>query len=62
VDGAIKEDKPFFLWLNPTRMHVVTHLSPKYEKMRTLENGWTVQEATAWQCGATLGAACQILI
>lgn len=20
--------KPFFLWLNPTRMHVVTHLSP----------------------------------
>ena len=25
------DNKPFFLWLNPTRMHVVTHLSDKYE-------------------------------
>ena len=34
-----------FLWLNPTRMHVFTHLSDKYESMRTLENGWTIEEA-----------------
>ena len=27
------------------RMHVVTHLAEKYEKMRTPENGWTIQEA-----------------
>ena len=27
VDQAKKDGKPFFLWLNPTRMHVVTHLS-----------------------------------
>ena len=33
--------KPFFLWLNPTRMHVVTHLSPKYEGMRNSDNGWS---------------------
>ena len=31
IDKARKDDKPFFLWLNPTRMHVVTHLSDKYE-------------------------------
>jgi len=36
VDKARKDGKPFFLWLNPTRMHVVTHLSEKYEKMRTM--------------------------
>ena len=34
LDKAKKDDKPFFLWLNPTRMHVVTHLSPQYEAMR----------------------------
>ena len=27
-----KDGKPFFLWLNPTRMHVVTHLSEKYRE------------------------------
>ena len=40
VDKAKTDNKPFFLWLNPTRMHVVTHLSGKYEKMRNSENGW----------------------
>src|SRR5579862_10015311 len=34
TDKARKDNKPFFLWLNPTRMHVVTHLSDKYENMR----------------------------
>ena len=29
VDKAKADGKPFFLWLNPTRMHIVTHLSPK---------------------------------
>ena len=31
IDQAKAANKPFFLYLNPTRMHVVTHLSPKYE-------------------------------
>ena len=43
VDRARKDGKPFFLWLNPTRMHVVTHLSPKYEAMRNSDNNWTLQ-------------------
>ena len=41
LDKAQADNKPFFLWLNPTRMHVVTHLSDKYEEMRNSENGWT---------------------
>ena len=31
MDKAKKDTKPFFVWLNPTRMHVVTHLSEKYQ-------------------------------
>ena len=27
IDKAKKDGKPFFCWLNPTRMHIVTHLS-----------------------------------
>ena len=40
IDKAKADNKPFFVWLNPTRMHVVTHLSDKYEKLRNSENGW----------------------
>ena len=28
MDKAVKEDKPFFLWWNSTRMHIWTHLKP----------------------------------
>ena len=31
IDKSKADGEPFFVWLNPTRMHVVTHLSPKYE-------------------------------
>jgi len=56
VDKAKKDNKPFFIWLNPTRMHVVTHLSEKYEKMRTPENGWSVEEAGMAQLDDIIGA------
>ena len=42
---AQEDDKPFFVWLNPTRMHIKTHLSPKYKKLQTPQNGWSIQEA-----------------
>ena len=45
TDKAKADGKPFFLWLNPTRMHVETHLSEKYESMRTPEKGWSIEEA-----------------
>ena len=31
MTDAKKGDKPFFLWWNATRMHIWTHLSPKWE-------------------------------
>ncbi len=55
VDKAKGDGKPFFLWLNPTRMHVVTHLSPKYEAMRNSENGWSEHEAGMAQLDDMVG-------
>jgi arylsulfatase A-like enzyme len=55
MDKAKKDGKPFFVWLNPTRMHIVTHLSPKYEAMRNSENGWSEQEAGMAQLDDDVG-------
>jgi len=55
LDKAKADGKPFFLWLNPTRMHVVTHLSPKYEAMRNSQNGWSLQEAGMAQLDDVVG-------
>jgi len=61
MSKAKAANKPFFLWLNPTRMHVVTHLSPKYEAMRNSKNGWTEQEAGMAQLDDNVGAVMQYL-
>ena len=55
MDKAKAADKPFFVWLNPTRMHIVTHLSPKYEAMRNAKNGWTIHEAGMAQIDDIVG-------
>src|SRR6516165_4235945 len=59
IEKAKNDGKPFFLWLNPTRMHVITHLSDKYEKMRTPENGWTIEEAGMAQLDDIVGSVMQ---
>jgi arylsulfatase len=56
IDKAKQENKPFFVWLNPTRMHVFTHLSEKYENMRNAENGWSISEAGFAQLDDIVGA------
>ncbi|TAU88665.1 arylsulfatase [Rhizobium leguminosarum] len=61
IDRAKADGKPFFLWLNPTRMHIVTHLSEKYEKMRNSENGWTIHEAGMAQLDDIVGDTMQKL-
>jgi arylsulfatase A-like enzyme len=61
MDQSKAANKPFFLWLCPTRMHVVTHLSPKYAAMMTAENGWTIQEAGMAQLDDEVGAVMQHL-
>jgi arylsulfatase A-like enzyme len=55
MDKAHKDGKPFFVWLNPTRMHIVTHLSPKYEAMRNSKNGWSIEEAGMAQLDDDVG-------
>ena len=56
LDKAKSDGKPFFLWLNPTRMHIVTHLSEKYEKLRNPENGWSIHEAGMAQLDDIVGS------
>ena len=56
IDKAKKDDKPFFVWLNPTRMHVFTYLAPKYEALMTPENKWTIQEAGMVQFDDVIGS------
>ena len=55
IDKAKADNKPFFLWLNPTRMHIVTHLSPKYQGMRNSKNGWSIHEAGMAQLDDDIG-------
>lgn len=61
MDKARKDGKPFFVYLNPTRMHVITHLSAKYEGMRTPENGWSIQEAGMAQLDDIVGSVLKYL-
>jgi arylsulfatase A-like enzyme len=62
MDRAKKDGKPFFVWLNPTRMHIVTHLSPKYEALRTSENGWSEEEAGMAQLDDDVGLVMKKLV
>jgi arylsulfatase len=56
TDKARADGKPFFLWLNPTRMHVVTHLSDHYEALRNADNGWSEEEAGMAQLDDIVGS------
>ena len=47
--------KPFFVWLNPSRMHVYTHLSDEYAGKETGENGWYTEEAGMAQLDDIVG-------
>jgi len=61
LDKARQDGKPFFLWLNPTRMHVVTHLSPKYQGMRNSDNNWSEEEAGMAQLDDIVGSVMRYL-
>jgi arylsulfatase len=61
MDKAKAANKPFFVWLNPTRMHIVTHLSPKYEALRNSQNGWTIEEAGMAQLDDIVGSVMKYL-
>lgn len=61
MDKAKADNKPFFVWLNPSRMHIFTHLSDKYKKMMTPENGWYTEEAGMAQLDDIVGSVMQKL-
>ena len=61
IDQAKQGNKPFFVWMNPTRMHVYTHLSPKYAAMQTPQNNWYTEEAGMAQMDDDIGGVLQHL-
>ena len=61
IDKAHKDGKPFFCWLNPTRMHIVTHLAPKYTALENSTNGWSEEEAGMAQLDDDIGLVLQHL-
>ena len=56
IDKAKSDGKPFFVWLNPTRMHVVTHLSEKYENDAQLGERLVAFRKPAWRSSTTSSA------
>ena len=56
MDKAKKDDKPFFVWHNTTRMHVWTFLSQKYRSMQNSQTNYGLEEAGMAQLDDSVGA------
>jgi arylsulfatase len=55
MDKAKSEGKPFFLWHNPTRMHIFTFLSKKYVSMQNTKSNYGLEEAGMKQMDDCIG-------
>ena len=56
MDRAKQQGKPFFVWHNPTRMHVWTFLAQKYNAMMSTTPDYGVEEAGMAQLDDDVGA------
>jgi arylsulfatase A-like enzyme len=56
MDKAKEDGKPFFIWHNPTRMHVWTFLSKKYYSEMNHESNYGLEEAGMAQLDDSVGA------
>jgi len=61
MDKAKKDDKPFFIWLNPTRMHIWTFLSDKYKGMMNSDTNYGIEEAGMAQLDDIVGSVLEYL-
>ncbi len=61
MEKAQKDGKPFFIWHNPTRMHVWTHLSDKYKALMNSETNYGIEEAGMAQLDDIVGTLMQKL-
>ena len=57
MEDAHKEGKPFFVWVNPSRAHVFTHLSDKYWKLiNDPKSNYGLEEAAMAEFDDIVGA------
>jgi arylsulfatase len=56
MNKANEDETPFFLWVNPARMHLYTHVSEKYLDMVNEDNNWTIQEVGIKEFDDLVGA------
>jgi arylsulfatase len=56
MDKAKKDDKPFFVWHNTTRMHIWTFLSEKYRKQMNSDTNYNLYEAGMTQLDDIVGS------
>lgn len=56
MEQAKKDGKPFFIWHNPTRMHVWTFLSDKYKQLMNSDTNYGLEEAGMAQLDDIVGA------
>jgi len=56
MDKAKRDGKPFFIWHNPTRMHVFTYIAPKYQAMMNYQTNYGLEEAGMAQLDDAVGA------
>ena len=61
MDKAKKDGKPFFIWHNPTRVHIFTYLSPKYQALMNPTSGFGLEEAAMAEVDDNVGALLQHL-
>ena len=61
MQRSVDEGEPFFSYINPSRMHVFTHLSDHYQSLRNSENGWTIYEAGMVELDDLVGEVLQFL-
>lgn len=61
MDQAKQQGKPFFIWLNPTRMHIFTFLSDKYKAMMNSDTNYGKEEAGMVQLDDIVGSVMSYL-